>query len=126
MSVFRKNDLLKQIYFLECSCCSPELQNLFTSKYDPERLKLTRTHNLHEADILILSGFIPEHVLRKLEEKFHKLEKKPKVIALGGCASRKGPLKAPQTRLPVAVYIPGCPPRPETIIDGITRGLKLQ
>jgi len=126
MPIFRKNDLLKQVYFLECSCCTPELQNLFTSKYDPERLMLTRTHKLSEADILILNGYIPAPILKKLEEEFHKLEKKPKVVALGGCASRKGPLNAPQTRLPIAVYIPGCPPRPETIIDGLTRGLKLQ
>ena len=126
MALFRKNDLLKHVYFIECSCCTPELNNLFSSKYDPERLKFIRTDSLQKADILILNGYIPEQVLRKLEEDFHKLNKKPKVVALGGCAVRKGPLKAPQTRLPIAVFIPGCPPRPETIIDGITRGLKLQ
>jgi len=125
MSLFRKNDILNHVFFVECSCCTPELLDLFSPKYDPERLKLVRTFDLKDADILILNGYIPEHVLRKLEEDFHKLDKKPKVVALGGCAVRKGPLNTPQTRLPVSVFIPGCPPRPETIIDGITRGLDL-
>jgi NADH:ubiquinone oxidoreductase subunit B-like Fe-S oxidoreductase len=125
MPLFRKTDILKHVFFIECSCCTPELLNLFTAKYDPERLKFIRTLDLKKADILIINGYTPEHVLRKLEENFHKLDKKPKVVALGGCAVRIGPLKAPQTRLPVTVFIPGCPPRPETIIDGITRGLKL-
>jgi NADH:ubiquinone oxidoreductase subunit B-like Fe-S oxidoreductase len=125
MPLFRKNDILKHVFFIECSCCTPELLNLFTSKYDPERLSFVRTEVLEDADILIVNGYIPEPVLKKLEEAFHKLHKKPKVVAMGGCAVRNGPLKAPQTRLPIAVFIPGCPPRPETIIDGITRGLNL-
>jgi NADH:ubiquinone oxidoreductase subunit B-like Fe-S oxidoreductase len=125
MSLFKNNDTLKHVYFIESSCCTPELLNLFTSKYDPERLKFIRTDDLDNADILIINGYTPGPVLRKLEENFHKLHKKPKVVALGGCAVRTGPLKAPQTRLPIAIFIPGCPPRPETIIDGITRGLKL-
>ncbi|MEI6079061.1 MAG: hypothetical protein WCQ53_00285 [bacterium] len=121
-----RKTLTKNIYFMESSCCTPEIVDLFTPKYDPERLGYTRTYDLKDADILIISGYTPEKVLHKIEKKYKELEHKPLVIAIGGCAIKKGPLNAPDINIPVAVYIPGCPPRPQSIIDGLVRGLKIK
>jgi NADH:ubiquinone oxidoreductase subunit B-like Fe-S oxidoreductase len=121
----RKN-MFRNIYFLESSCCAPEVINLFTPRHDPERLGFTRTFDLKNADILIISGYTPEKALHLLEKEFKALENKPFVIAVGGCSIRKGPLNAPDINIPISVYIPGCPPRPESIIDGLVRGLNLK
>ena len=125
MGLLRKNDFLTHIYFLESSCCTPELLNLFSSRYDPERLGFIRTLDIKKADILIINGYSSEIILNRLEKEYRELNKKPKVVAVGGCAISKGPLGSKKTKLPIAVFIPGCPPRPESIIDGITRGLGL-
>ena len=121
----RKN-MFKNIYFMESSCCAPEITNLFTPRYDPERLGFTRTDNMKDADILIISGYTNEKTLFRLEKEYQALEKKPIVIAVGGCAIKKGPLLAKDINIPISVYIPGCPPRPESLIDGLFRGLKLK
>lgn len=125
-SFLRRKNMLKNIYFLESSCCAPEITDLFTPKHDPERLGFTRTHDITEADVIIISGYTTEKVLQRLEKEYRSLEKKPAVIAVGGCAIRKGPLNAPDINIPISVYIPGCPPRPESIIDGLVRGLRLK
>jgi len=124
MQLLRKNDLLRHVYFIESSCCGPELLNLFSSRYDPERLGFVRTMDMKKADILIISGYSSEKTLDKLEKEYHELDNKPKIVAVGGCAINKGPLGIKKTKLPAIVFIPGCPPRPESIIDGITRGIK--
>ncbi|MFH1223453.1 MAG: hypothetical protein V1647_03815 [Pseudomonadota bacterium] len=124
MQLLRKNNLLKHVYFVEASCCAPELINLFSSRYDPERLGFIRTFNIKQADILILTGYMNEKTYNKLENDFKNLDNKPKVIAVGGCAVGKGPLGSGVNKLPISVFIPGCPPRPESIIDGMVRELK--
>lgn len=121
-----RQTLFKNIYFMETSCCSPELTNLFTPRHDPERLGFTRTMNIKLADIIIISGYSNQKILNTLEKEYRLLQKRPIVVAVGGCAIKKGPLLSPEINIPIAVYIPGCPPRPESIIDGITRGLRLK
>lgn len=121
-----RKTLFKNIYFMETSCCSPELTNLFTPRHDPERLGFTRTMEIKLADIIIISGYSNQKVLNILEKEYRLLQKRPIIVAVGGCAIKKGPLLNPEINIPIAVYIPGCPPRPESIIDGITRGLRLK
>ena len=117
----RASSTLK-ISFSETSCFTPELARLFYSKYDPERLNLKRTDHIKKADILLLNGYT-QKVLREMELEYESMEDKPLVIGVGGCAIQGGPLKAPRTTLRVSVFIPGCPPRPEALINGILKGL---
>ncbi|MEI6092643.1 MAG: hypothetical protein WCQ47_03055 [bacterium] len=121
-----RQTLFKNIYFMETSCCSPELISLFTPRHDPERLGLTRTLDIKLADIIILSGYSNQKIINRLEKEYRLLQKKPIVVAVGGCAIKKGPLFAPEINIPISIYIPGCPPRPESIIDGLTRGVRLK
>jgi len=114
---------MRKIYFLETSCCTPELTRLFYSKYDPERLMLKRTYNIKESDVLLINGYTPTHIMKEIEAEYEKMENKPLVVALGGCAIHGGPLNSTITSLKVNIFIPGCPPRPEAIIYGILKGL---
>jgi NADH-quinone oxidoreductase subunit B len=120
---FKRNDFVKKIFFFENSCCSPELLNLFSSKYDPQRLRFERTDNIHDADILFINGFTSEILLKKIETMYDSLKDKPEIIAFGGCAINEGPLNSLNTNLPITIYIPGCPPRPESIINGLLKGI---
>lgn len=117
----KRDDIIKKVYFLETSCCTPELTRLFYSKYDPERLMITRTSFIEDSDVLIINGHTPKHVMKNIESEYDKLDNKPFIIALGGCAIQGGPLNSPITNLKVNIFIPGCPPRPEAIIHGILK-----
>lgn len=119
----KRKDTMKRIFFMDNSCCSPELNRMFMSKHDPERLELKRTHNIQDADILIINGYTKEEALKELEKKYELMTDKPIIIAVGGCAIDGGPLKSKNTELRINVFIPGCPPRPEAIIHGILKGL---
>lgn len=118
------NSMLKNIYFLESSCCATEMNNLFTLKYDIQRLGFKRTNKIKEADIIVICGYTSEKSLNIIRDEYSKRLEKPLIIALGGCAIDSGPLKAEQIRLPIFLYVPGCPPRPESVLDALYRGIK--
>jgi NADH-quinone oxidoreductase subunit B len=116
--------IVKNIYFISSSCCAPEMNNLFTTKYDIQRLGFKRTDKITQADVIILCGHTSKKSLKIISNECSRRSKKPLIIALGGCAIDKGPLNADETRLPISLYVPGCPPRPESILDALYRGLK--
>lgn len=123
-SFLRKNEFCKYIYFDETSCCSAELLNFFTSKFDPERLGYKRTYNIEASDVIILCGFTSESYLVQINNYINTKKNRPKVVALGGCAISGGPLSS-FTRL-ADIYIPGCPPRPESIVDALLKLKKIR
>ena len=84
---------------------------------------LKRTYNIKESDVLLINGYTPTHIMKEIEAEYEKMENKPLVVALGGCAIHGGPLNSTITSLKVNIFIPGCPPRPEAIIYGILKGL---
>ena len=117
--------IIKNIYFLESSCCAMEMNNLFTAKHDIQRLGYKRTLKIKEADIIVICGYTTEAALNIISEEYSKRLKKPSIIAIGGCGIAPGPLNAETVRLPISVFVPGCPPRPESILDALYRGLKI-
>lgn len=118
---YKKEDIMTRIYFAESSCCAPELLNLFSSRYDPERLNIIKANDIVEADILIITGFVSEKLAARLTEMYHRSKYKPEVIAFGGCAINGGPLNSTQLELPFSMYVPGCPPKPEALIDAVLK-----
>ena len=126
MSYFSEsNTIIKNVYFLGSSCCAMELENLFTVKYDAERIGFKRTHRIDNADVIMIGGFIPWKTLSiVLEELDHRIER-PSIIAVGGCPIKQGPLNCNNLDIPIDIFVPGCPPRPESLLDALHRGLKL-
>lgn len=118
---YKKEDIMTRIYFVESSCCVPELLNLFSSRYDPERLNIIKANDINDADILIITGFVSQKLTIKLMEMYNQTKYKPEVIAFGGCAINGGPLKGMQLELPISMYVPGCPPKPEALLDAVIK-----
>ena len=114
-------------YVIANGCCRPEIENVASSTYDWSRLGVQKNREEPEqADLLIVAGWINESVAAELKEVYKNLIGRRSVIAVGACALSGGPYSASGTKpilvsdiLPVDVYVPGCPPRPEAIIEAV-------
>lgn len=111
-----------------CNNCDIEILDVLTPKYDVERFGIQLVGSIRHADILLVTG-IPNYKTAKMLKYLYEQAPKPcLVIAVGTCATGMGMFKNSYNSpgpidsiVPVSVYIPGCPPKPEAIIMGITK-----
>jgi ech hydrogenase subunit C len=111
-----------------CNGCILEIFALLTPRYDIERFGCLLKESARHADILLVSGITNRQNRKRLKTIYDQMAKDKKVIAIGSCAITGGPFKdcynfaGPTDKvIPVDIYIPGCPPRPEAIIEGIVK-----
>lgn len=118
-----------------CNGCDLEVLNLINSflfsKKQPLELRLVR--NLKNADLLLATGSVSRTAVKKIRELRESLSGSKPVIAIGACAIDGGPWKRSYNlvggvdkALPVACMVPGCPPTPEAILQGIEVALGLK
>lgn len=107
-------------------CCANELFQTVGSRYDLERFGCKESDDPTQSDLLIVNGLITKKSAPYLKELYAQMASPKYVLAIGGCACKGGPfINSDSTGsgvgeiLPVDVYVPGCPPRPEAIMDGI-------
>jgi NADH-quinone oxidoreductase subunit B len=112
------------------SCCGIEFMATMASHYDLARFGSERlSFSPRQSDLLMVMGTVAKKMGPVLREVYIQMAEPKWVIAVGACASSGGVfdtysvLQGIDRIIPVDVYVPGCPPRPEQIIDGI---LKLQ
>lgn len=112
------------------SCCGIEYMATMGSTYDLGRFGAERmSFSPRQADMLMVMGTISKKIAPILRQVYEQMAEPRWVIAVGACASSGGifdtysVLQGIDKVIPVDVYVPGCPPRPEQILDGI---LKLQ
>ena len=112
------------------SCCGIEFMATMGSNYDLARFGMERlSFSPRQADLLMVMGTIAKKMAPVLKQVYEQMAEPKWVIAVGACASSGGifdtysVLQGIDKVIPVDVYVPGCPPRPEQIIDGI---LKIQ
>ena len=114
-----------------CNGCDIELAALLTPKYDVERFGILLKSSPRHADVLLVTGPVTRQCAPRLKRIYDQMPNPKFVVAIGTCACSGGVFKDNYNVLggvdkiiPVDVYVPGCPPKPEAIIDGILKLLK--
>lgn len=110
------------------SCCGIEFMATMGSTYDLARFGAERpSFSPRQADMLLVMGTIAKKMAPVLKQVYVQMAEPRWVIAVGACASSGGifdtysVLQGIDEIIPVDVYVPGCPPRPEAILDGVLR-----
>lgn len=111
-----------------CNGCDIEILATITPRYDVERLGIRLQGSPRQADVLICTGPVTRQARDRLARIYEQMNAPKFVIAVGACALSGGTFQGCYNVLggidkviPVDVYVPGCPPRPEAIIDGVAQ-----
>lgn len=107
-----------------CNGCDIELLALFTPRYDVERFGILLVPSPRHADILVATGVVTKQCEQRLKRIYEQMPAPKHVIAVGACACSGGVFDGCYSVvggvdkvIPVDVYLPGCPPKPEAMID---------
>jgi NADH-quinone oxidoreductase subunit B len=119
----RANSLWVTAYGTGCGAI--ELRPLHTSRFDMERFGIAMRPTPRQADVLIISGYLAVKTLKRVIRVYEQIQDPKYVLALGSCTINGGmyfdsynTLNVLDRYIPVDVYVNGCMPRPEAIIDG--------
>ena len=106
-------------------CCAIEMGQASAPDHDIDRLGLVYRSSPRQCDVLLVNGPISKKFADPIVRLWEQMPEPKWCIAMGECAISGGPyfqsynvLEGVDTVIPVDVYIPGCPPRPEALIDG--------
>jgi len=123
----RKSSLWGMTFGL--ACCAIEMMTSGASHYDLDRFGIIFRASPRQSDVLIIAGTVTKKMAPIVRRVYDQMPEPRYVIAMGSCActgniyNTYAVVQGCDTFLPVDVYVPGCPPRPEALMDGI---IKLQ
>ncbi len=114
-----------------CNACDIEIVAALTPVFDLERFGTLLKGTPRHADVLLCSGPVTRQIEKQLIRIYEQMPEPKFVVAVGTCACSGGVFHdcynvkgGIDTAIPVSAYIPGCPARPEAIIDGVVKLLQ--
>ncbi|NQT34877.1 NADH-quinone oxidoreductase subunit B [bacterium] len=111
------------------ACCAIEMMATNASRFDLDRFGIFPRPTPRQADVLLVSGTLTAKMAERILRLYNQMAEPRYVISMGSCSNSGGPywqhgyhvVKGIDLIMPVDVYIPGCPPRPEALIDGFLK-----
>lgn len=115
-----------------CNGCDIEILAVLTPRFDVERFGILLQGSPRHCDVLLCTGPVTRQLEPRLYRIYQQMAEPKFVVAIGTCAATGGVyqecynvLGRLDKAVPVAAYIPGCPPRPEAIVDGVVKLIML-
>jgi len=121
----RRNSVWPMMFGL--ACCAIEMIGMAASRFDSGRFGMeVMRPSPRQADVMIVSGTVTKKMIPQIVRLYNQMGEPKYVVAMGACASGGGPFKEGYTVvagvdrfIPVDVYIPGCPPTPQALLNGL-------
>ena len=121
-----------------CNNCDIEVLELLTPRFDVERFGMMLVGSPRHADVLAVTGVCTRQVLGRLQEVYRQTAKPCVVMCIGSCANAQGIFTEAYHMGPkvdeairavdpnaIVIYVPGCPPKPEGMIDAAVKAMEL-
>jgi NADH-quinone oxidoreductase subunit B len=119
----RKSSLWPMTFGL--ACCAIEMIATYMAHHDLDRFGIVPWPSPRQCDVMIVAGTVTKKMAPAVKLLYEQMPNPKWVISMGACATNGGPytrydrvLQGVDKIIPVDVYVPGCPPRPEALIDG--------
>ena len=123
LALVRKSSLWPLTFGL--ACCAIEMIATYMSHYDLDRFGIFPQASPRQADVMIVAGTVTKKMGPAVKLLYEQMPNPKWVISMGACATNGGPytrydrvMQGVDKLIPVDIYVPGCPPRPEALIDG--------